>query len=83
MGVEYVHYLISEDNTYKPRPDELSSLVDALVDSGFVFRTDVHNLKREIINTFGDDDPAVFDLVAARRRHQPSPLCQARRERTA
>jgi hypothetical protein len=36
MGVEYAHYLIPEDNTYKPHPEELSRLVKALLDRGFV-----------------------------------------------
>jgi hypothetical protein len=55
--VEYVHYLIPEDNTYVPQPENLSRLVDALLDGGFVFRTGT--LKRETINTFHDSDPAV------------------------
>jgi hypothetical protein len=60
MGVEYVHYLIPEDNTYKPDPDDLCRLVDALVDRGFVGRAGTGTLKRETINTFGDPpDPAV------------------------
>jgi hypothetical protein len=60
MGVEYVHYLIPEDNTYKPRPEDLSRLVNALVDSGFVIKTGADTFTRETINTFGDDDPAVL-----------------------
>jgi hypothetical protein len=36
MGVEYKHYLIPEHNTYKPRPEDLSRLVNALLDGGFV-----------------------------------------------
>ena len=39
MGVEYQHYLIPSDNTYKPRPEELSGLVNTLVDRGNVLRT--------------------------------------------
>ena len=54
MGVEYVHYLIPEDNTYKPSPDDLSRLVDALLDGSFVARTGTDTFKREIISTFGD-----------------------------
>ena len=38
MGVEYEHYLIPEDNTYKPGPEDLSRLVDALLAGGFVVR---------------------------------------------
>jgi hypothetical protein len=60
MGVEYEHYLIPEDNTYKPRPEDLSRLVNALLDGGYVFRTGTDTPKREVINTFGDDDPAVL-----------------------
>lgn len=60
MGVEYVHYLIPEDNTYKPRPDDLSRLVGALLDGGFVLRTGTDTFQKGIINTFGDSpDPAV------------------------
>src|SRR5262245_52960990 len=36
MGVEYEHYLIPEDNTYKPDPEDLSRLIDALLEGGFV-----------------------------------------------
>jgi hypothetical protein len=36
VGVTYTHYLIPEDNTYKPRPEELSRLVSALLDGGYV-----------------------------------------------
>ena len=60
MGVEYVHYLIPEDNTYKPRPEELSKLIDALLGGGFVVRTDTGTFRRKTINTFGDSDPAVL-----------------------
>jgi hypothetical protein len=60
MGVKYVHYLIPEDNTYKPGSEDLSRLVDALIDGGFVVRTGTDTCKRETINTFGDPpDPAV------------------------
>jgi hypothetical protein len=57
MGVEYVHYLIPEDNTHVPDPGNLSRLVDSLLDGDFVFRPGP--LKRETINTFHDSDPAV------------------------
>jgi hypothetical protein len=61
MGVEYVHYLIPEDNTYKPCPKDLSTLVNSLLDSGFVVRTGTDTFERETINTFGDSpDPAVL-----------------------
>jgi hypothetical protein len=60
MGVEYEHYLIPEDNTYKPGPEDLCRLVNALVDGGFVVRNDTGNFRRETINTFGDSDPAVL-----------------------
>jgi hypothetical protein len=36
MGVEYEHYLIPEDNAYKPSPEELSRLVGALLAGGFI-----------------------------------------------
>ncbi len=61
MGVKYQHYLIPEDNTYKPSPDDLSRLVDTLVDGGFVLRTGTDTIERETINTFGDPpEPAVL-----------------------
>jgi hypothetical protein len=36
MGVEYEHYLIPEDNTYKPSPEDLSRLVGALLAGSFI-----------------------------------------------
>ncbi|WP_435016405.1 hypothetical protein TA3x_003971 [Tundrisphaera sp. TA3] len=36
MGVEYRHYLIPEDNTFRPGPEELCRLVDALIGGDFV-----------------------------------------------
>jgi len=61
MGVEYQHYLIPEDNTYKPGPEDLSRLVNALVDGGFVVRTGTDTFERDTINTFGDPpEPAVL-----------------------
>ncbi|WP_165068437.1 hypothetical protein [Paludisphaera rhizosphaerae] len=38
MGVEYRHFLIAEDNTYRPGPEELARLVNALLEAGFVAR---------------------------------------------
>jgi hypothetical protein len=61
MGVEYQHYLIPEDNTYKASPEDMSRLVNALVDGGFVFHRGTDALERETINTFGDPpEPAVL-----------------------
>jgi hypothetical protein len=54
MGAEYQHYLIPSDNTYKPHPEELSGLVNALVDGGYVLRTGTDTFNRAVINTFGD-----------------------------
>jgi hypothetical protein len=51
MGIEYQHYLIPEDNTYKPRPEELRRLVKALLDGGFVARADTDSFRKM---TFGD-----------------------------
>jgi hypothetical protein len=59
VGVEYQHYVIPEDNTFKPGPNDVSRLVNALLDGGFVVRTSTKKFKREAINTFGDFDPAV------------------------
>lgn len=36
MGVEYMHYLIPDDNTDQPRPEELSRLIGSLLGGGFV-----------------------------------------------
>jgi hypothetical protein len=60
MGVEYVHYLIPEDNTYKPSPADLNRLVDALIDGGIVLRTGTDTFKREIISTIGDSDHGCY-----------------------
>lgn len=45
MGVEYKHYLISEDNTYKPDPEELSRLVGALLEGSFVARGTTNSIR--------------------------------------
>jgi hypothetical protein len=60
MGVEYEHYLIPEDNTYKPRPEDLSRLVNALFDGGFVLRTGADTFSKETNKSFGDDAPDVL-----------------------
>jgi hypothetical protein len=61
MGVEYVHYLIPEDNTFKPSPEDVSRLVNALVDGGFAFNTGTDAFERDTKNTFGDPpEPAVL-----------------------
>ena len=59
MGVEYKHYLIAEDNTYKPGPDDLSRLIDALLDAGFVLRAGTDTFNRETINALADADAAL------------------------
>jgi hypothetical protein len=46
MGVEYRHYLIPEDNTYKPGPEDLSHLVDALLAGSFVARAGSDTFRR-------------------------------------
>ena len=46
MGVEYQHYLIPEDNTYRPEPDDLSKLVQGLAEAGFIIRTGSEQFKR-------------------------------------
>jgi hypothetical protein len=57
MGVEYEHYLIPEDNTYKPSPEELIRLSDALLDGGFIAKgtTDI------ITEMTPEPDPADWD----------------------
>lgn len=62
MGVEYEHYLIPKDNTYKPRPVELCRLIDALLDGGFVAKGTTDTV-REITP---DPDPADWDTVRVR-----------------
>jgi hypothetical protein len=52
MGVEYKHYLISEDNTYKPRPEDLSRLVSALLDGGFVAKAGAESFSKMTFTTF-------------------------------
>jgi hypothetical protein len=36
MGVEYSHYLIPRDNTYRPQPEDLVRLIDSLIANGFL-----------------------------------------------
>jgi hypothetical protein len=43
MGVEYEHYLVPDDPTYKPDAHQISRLVNALHDGGYAFRSDVHD----------------------------------------
>jgi len=52
MGVEYKHYLIPEDNTYKPPPEELSRLVRALLEGGFVAETGTDAVGRMTFETY-------------------------------
>jgi hypothetical protein len=52
MGVEYAHYLIPEDNTYKPRPEDLGRLVDALLDGGFVHRAGSDAFKKMTFDNY-------------------------------
>ena len=51
MGVEYEHYLIPEDNIYKPSPEELSRLVDALLEGGFVSKAGTDAFSRMTFGT--------------------------------
>lgn len=46
MGVEYKHYLIPEDNTYKPSPEELRRLIDSLLSDGFVARGSTDTIRK-------------------------------------
>jgi hypothetical protein len=52
MGVEYQHFLIPEDNTYKPGPEDLSRLVDALLAGGFVSRAGAEGFRRMTFHTY-------------------------------
>ncbi len=45
MGVEYQHFLIPEDNTYKPRPGEFCRLVEALAEGGFVSQFEADTIR--------------------------------------
>ena len=54
MGVEYAHDPIPEDNTYKPGPEDSSRLVNALLDGGFVARTDSDAFKKMAFETYTD-----------------------------
>ena len=55
MGVEYVHYLVPEDNTYRPGPEELSRLVRALLEGSFVAEAGSNVLRKM---TFHYDEQA-------------------------
>jgi hypothetical protein len=52
MGVEYGHYLIPEDNAYKPSPAELSRLVGALLAGGFVPRAGTESFGKMTFHTY-------------------------------
>lgn len=52
MGVEYKHHLIAEDNTYKPGPEDLSRLVDALLAGGFVTKAGTEGFRRMTFGTY-------------------------------
>ena len=58
MGVEYQHFLIPEDNTYRPGPEELSRLIDALLDGGFVARAGTDAFRRMTFGTYTPYDNA-------------------------
>jgi hypothetical protein len=57
MGVEYEHYLIPEDNTYKPSSEELIRLIDALLVVGFIAKGTTDNIR----GMTPDPDPADWD----------------------
>jgi hypothetical protein len=52
MGVEYQHFLIPEDNTYKPSPEELSRLVGALLTGGFLRKAGTDDFRRMTFGTY-------------------------------
>jgi hypothetical protein len=57
MGVEYAHYLIPRDNTFKPSPELLARLIDALVANGFLPNTsDAGAAARPVAQTGTDYD---------------------------
>ena len=58
MGVEYRHYLIPEDNTYKPGPENLCRLVDALLAGGFVARAGTDAFRRMTFGGYSDYEHA-------------------------
>jgi hypothetical protein len=56
MGVHYEHYLIPEDNTYKPRSEEFSRLVNALLDGGFVPEEATHDFPKKTFDAASPSD---------------------------
>ena len=54
MGVTYEHYLIPEDDTYRPGPEELARLVNALCEAGFAARAGAGDF-RSTASTFSTD----------------------------
>ena len=80
MGVEYTHYLIPEDNTYKPRSEELSRLVDALLSGGFVAKAGTDAFSKmtfETYTTYEHAKRAGFYAHIGRGQYEPFP-CPAR-----
>ena len=50
MGVEYKLYLIPSDNTYRPGSEDLSRLINALHDAGFLGTSRLNSAEAAIVD---------------------------------
>jgi hypothetical protein len=76
MAVEYQHFLIPRDNTYKPSAQELSRLATALLDGGYVAASACGGLEKMVGGTPADFERSPTDVWFLRldgRTYAPFP----------
>ena len=55
MGVEYEHYLVPDDPTYKPDAEQISRLVNILHDNRYVIGSDAHDSAGKTFEEFSSE----------------------------
>jgi hypothetical protein len=82
VGVEYEHYLIPEDNAFKPQPQDLRRLVDALLDGGLVARNETEAFGKFTSGSFAfyDGPPDTNCYVQFGQKYFPFPCPCAERD---
>jgi len=61
MGVEYEHYLVPEDPTFKPAAEPLSRLLNALYEGGYVNGSDARGLGGATFGLFSPEYAAALE----------------------
>lgn len=76
MGVEYKHYLIPRDNTYRPEPEDLSRLINALFAAGFLGQYDVRREEAKMVKLESNrtiDQDVLFAAQVGAGTYMPFP----------